>query len=117
KGVAGDAALGLHELTAAVAVAGGRVEVVGGVEIGDDVGHLLAAELRRLDTTLLHLGPHRRAVVPHEAGELREAHVVSATELRADLAALAGDPVARRPLLVPDHRLPPLRTAPAPPPP
>src|SRR5262245_15124291 len=97
--MARDAALGLKHVLAAGAVSRGRVEVMRGVEMGNDVGHLLPGKTGDLDAALLHPCPHRGPVVPHEAGELREADVMGPTELRAD-TALSADGVAGRALLV-----------------
>src|SRR5262249_31557427 len=97
--MARDAALGLKHLLAAGAVSRSRVEVMRGVEVSDDVRHLLPGETRDFDPAFLHSRPHRGPVVPHEAGELREADVMGPAELRAD-TALSADRVAGRALLV-----------------
>src|SRR5262245_65859338 len=70
-----------------------------GVEMGDDVRHLLPGEIRDVDAALFHPGPHHGPVVPHEAGELREADVMGPAQFRAD-TALSADRVAGRALLV-----------------
>ncbi len=47
------------------------------MKVGGDVGHLLTREQRHGEATLSHGGPHPRAVVPHETGELTGAHAMS----------------------------------------
>jgi hypothetical protein len=103
--MAGDTPFGLHELLPAGTAAGYRVEVMGGIEVGHDIRHLLPGELRHFDPALLHPGPHGEPVIPHEPGELREADVVSPAELGADLTPLAAYRVADRTLLVAKKRL------------
>src|SRR6266545_2779166 len=50
-----------------------RLEVVVGVQIRNQVGHLLAFKDGTRDTARLHFAHHLRRVVPHEPGELDDA--------------------------------------------
>src|SRR5262249_56577511 len=91
---------------AAALLTRGRIEIVRGVEIRQDVRRILPAELRNLEAALLHRSPHLRPVVPHPRGEFREAHVVAASsEIGTDLAALAGHRMAGRAVTLGEQRL------------